>query len=144
MESAMQLTRSVLVITADAAQQAINAALKEANKVGVKISVAIVGPEMNLIAFIRQDGATPHSIETSRRKANTAASTGRSTGWMPADLAVTLPLGSNNTLTNIPGGIPLRINGVLVGGLGIAGGSVEQDAKVASAVLSSLGADKAI
>jgi glc operon protein GlcG len=96
---------------------------------------------MGLIAFARADGATPHSVETSRRKANTAASTGKATGWMSSDLAITLPLGSGNELTNIPGGIPLRFNGQLAGGLGIAGGTVEQDAIVAEATLRALSAD---
>ena len=88
---------------------------------------------MSLVAFARADGATPHSIETSRRKANTSASTGRVTGFMQADLAVTLPLGSGNILTNIPGGVPLRFNGALAGGMGIAGGTVDEDAAVANA-----------
>lgn len=96
---------------------------------------------MSLIAFARADGATPHSIETSRRKANASASTGRATGWMTGDLAITLPLASGNMLTNIPGGVPLRFGGVLAGGLGIAGGTVEQDATVANATLKALSAD---
>lgn len=80
----MKQTRTIETITAEAALEAIKTALQEAEKLGVKISVAIVGPEMNLIAFARADGATPHSVETSRRKANTAASTGKVTGWMSA------------------------------------------------------------
>jgi glc operon protein GlcG len=124
----MKTTRSLTVITTEAAFEAIRIALEQGAKLGVKVSVAIVNPELNLVAFARADDATPHSIETSRRKANTAASTGKPTGWMPADLAVTLPLGANNLLTNIPGGVPLRFGGELAGGLGIAGGTVEQDA----------------
>jgi glc operon protein GlcG len=137
----MNKTRTISVITAEAALEAVNVALTEAAKLGVKISVAIVNPDLNLVAFARADGATPHSIETSRRKANTAASTGKATGWMPADLAVTLPMGTGNLLTNIPGGVPLKFDGQLAGGMGIAGGTVEQDAAVATAALQSLSAD---
>lgn len=137
----MANTRSIEVITTAAALQAIQTALAEASKQGVRISVAIVDPALSLVAFARGDGATPHSIETSRRKANTAASTGKPTGWMSAELAVTLPMGTGNLLTNIPGGVPIRFNGTLVGGMGIAGGTVEQDAAVASAAISTLGAD---
>ncbi len=137
----MKYTRSITSITTEAALEAIRVALSEASKLGVKISVAIVSPDMSLLAFARADGATPHSVETSRRKANTAASTGKATGWMSADLSITLPLGSGNMLTNIPGGVPLRFNGELAGGMGIAGGTVDQDAAVANAALKALSAD---
>lgn len=137
----MEKYRSVSNITAEAALQLIRAALAEAERLGLKMSIAVVDTSMTLVAFTRGDGATPHSVETSRRKANTAASTGRITGWMPQDLAITLPLGSGNLLTNIPGGVPIRFKGMLVGGLGVAGGTVEQDAAVAKAALESLGAD---
>lgn len=133
--------RSVSNITAEAALTAVNTAFAEAKKAGVNISVAVVDTSFNLIAFAKGDGATPHSTETSRRKANTAASTGKVTGWMNADLAVTLPMASGNLLTNVPGGIPLRFNGVLGGGLGIAGGTVEQDTAISKATLAAIGAD---
>lgn len=132
---------SVMNITANTSLKAITAALKEAEKLGVKISIAVVDRSLNLVAFSRGDGATPHSIETSKRKANTAASTGKATGWMEKELAKTLPMASGNLLTNIPGGVPLRFKGVLGGGLGIAGGTVEQDATIAKATLSVIGAD---
>jgi glc operon protein GlcG len=134
-------TRSISLITAEAALEAVRAALAEAAKLGVRISVAVANPDMRLVAFTRGDGATPHSIETSQRKANTSASTGRATGWMPAELAMTLPLASDNMLTNIPGGVPIRFDGVLVGGMGIGGGTVEQDAAIANAALKALKAD---
>lgn len=134
--------RSVANITSDTALQAIKAAFTEAEKQGINISVAVVDVSLNLVAFARGDGATPHSIETSRRKANTAASTGKVTGWMDENLAVTLPMAGNNLLTNVPGGVPLRFNSVLGGGLGIAGGTVEQDNTIARATLNAIGADE--
>ena len=120
---------------------AVNAAIEEGAKQGVTVSVAIVDPSLTLVAFGKADGATPHSVETSRRKANTAASTRKATGWMPDTLAVTLPMGTGNLLTNVPGGFPLRFDGKLVGGLGIAGGTVEQDAAVAAATIAAIGAE---
>lgn len=128
-------------ITTATALAAVNAAIEEGAKQGVAVSVAIVDPSLTLVAFGKADGATPHSVETSRRKANTAASTRKATGWMPDTLAVTLPLGTGNLLTNVPGGFPLRYDGKLVGGLGIAGGTVEQDAAVAAATIAAIGAE---
>src|SRR5688572_27631617 len=130
--------RSVSNITAEAALDAINAAFAEAKKVGVNISVAVVDTSLNLIAFSKGDDATPHSAETSRRKANTAASTDKATGWMESDLAITLPMASGNLLTNIPGGVPIRFNGILGGGLGIAGGTVDQDDVISRATLAAI------
>ncbi len=133
--------RPVSSVTVVAAIDAVKAALAEAQKVSINISVAVVDTSLNLVAFAHGDGATPHSSETSRRKADTAASTGKATGWMDAGLEVTLPMASGNLLTNVPGGVPLRFDGVLGGGLGIAGGTVEQDAAIAKATIESIGAD---
>jgi glc operon protein GlcG len=106
---------------------------------GVRVAVAIVDPGLGLVAYLRANGTTPHSAETSRRKAQTAASTRRSTGWMAGDFALTLPIGSGNLLTNILGGVPIVVDGLFLGGLGVAGGTPEADAEIASAVLASIG-----
>ena len=121
------------------AAEIVETAIAEGEKIGVAVSVAVVDLGLNLVAFGKADGATTHSIETSRRKANTAASTKKETGWMPESLEVKLPLGANNLLTNIPGGHPINFDDKVVGGFGIAGGTVEQDAEVASAVKNKIG-----
>ena len=115
--------------------------LEEGAKAGLAVAVTIVDPALALVVYVRADGITPHSIETSRRKAQTAASTRRATGYMQGELATALPAGSGNLLTNIKGGVPLRFDGVLLGGLGVAGGAPDQDAEVARAVLAAVGAD---
>lgn len=125
----------------DAAIAAVKAALEVGREIGVSISVAVVDPSLLPIAFARDDGATPHSTETARRKAQTAASTRKATGWMSSGLAVELPMAAGGLLTNVPGGVPIFFNGVVVAGLGIAGGTVEQDAKIADAVIKSLNAE---
>lgn len=136
-------TASRPFLTTDAALTAISIALKEAADIGVAASVAVVGPALELIAFARADNATPHSAETSRRKAQTAASTRRATGWMQGGLAVELPMATGGLLTNVAGGVPIKIKGAVVAGIGIAGGTVEQDAQIAAAVLVGLGAEPA-
>lgn len=87
------------------------------------------------------DGATPHSIETSKRKAQTAASIRRPTGTFSDNLAVALPLASGNLLTNLGGGLPIRFGGVDVGAIGVGGGTVEQDIASAKVALGAIGAD---
>ncbi len=136
-----QKLRTISVISSSAALEIVTIAFAEGKKAGVNISVAVVDTSLTLIAFAKGDGSTAHSAETSKRKANTSASTGKATGWMNAERAVSLPMASGNMLTNIPGGVPLRFNGVLGGGLGIAGGTSEQDNAIAMAILQTIGAD---
>jgi len=129
----MPATRQYAVITHQAALMIIEQAIAEGEKLGVSISVTVVDPWMNLVAFAKADGATPHSVDSSRRKVNTAASTRRPTGWMKDDLALTLPLATDMKLTNIIGGHPLTFESAVAGGLGVAGGTPDQDAQIAAA-----------
>jgi glc operon protein GlcG len=128
-------------ITLEAARNAVDVAIAEGARIGVRAVVTVVDPSMTMVAFAKADGATPHSVETSRRKANTAASTRRATGWMSESFAVQLPLGTGGALTNILGGSPLRFDGVHTGGLGVAGGTPDQDAVIAAATLAAIGAE---
>jgi len=128
-------------IAAETALEVTRVALAEGSRLSVAASVAVCDPKMILIAYVHGDGATPHSAETSKRKAQTAASTRRATGWMGPDLALTLPLASGNLLTNVGGGFPIKFNGTMVGAIGVAGGTVEQDIAIARAALRAIGAD---
>ena len=121
------------VLTLDSALTLVRHALSEAAALDLAVSITIVDPSMNLLAFVKADGATPHSVDSSRSKANTAASTRRATGWMGDDLALALPLATDLRLTNITGGAPLVIGGAVVGAIGVAGGTPDQDAVVAAA-----------
>ena len=94
---------------------------------------------MTIVSFVKADGATVHSADTSRRKANTSASTRRPTGWMDADLAAAIAPATGGLLTNIAGGQPLLVDGQVVGGRGIAGGTPAQDAQIAEATVTGFG-----
>jgi glc operon protein GlcG len=126
------------VVSVDTALSTIGRAIAEGKSLGVAISVAVVDPSMTLVAFAKADGATPHSVYSSRVKANTAASTRRLTGSMNDELALALPLATNLKLTNITGGSPLTVDGAVIGAIGIAGGTPAQDAQIATAVASAV------
>jgi len=128
-------------ISHDFALHVIATAINCGADAGVKVAVTVVDPSLALVAYVRADGITPHSAETSRRKAQTAASTRRPTGWMQGDLAVALPLGTGTLLTNVKGGVPIRVDGRMLGGLGVAGGTPDQDAAIAAQVLVAIGAE---
>jgi glc operon protein GlcG len=126
------------VVSVDTALGAIDRAIAEGKSLGVAVSVAVVDPSMTLVAFAKADGAMPHSVYSSRVKANTAASTRRPTGAMTNELALALPLATNLNLTNITGGSPLDVDGAVIGAIGIAGGTPAQDAQIATAVASAI------
>jgi glc operon protein GlcG len=126
------------IVSVDTALTTIGHAITEGKTLGVAISAAVVDPSMNLVAFAKADGATPHSVYSSRAKANTAASTRRPTGSMNDDLALALPLATSLKLTNITGGSPLTVDGAVIGAIGIAGGTPAQDAQIAAAVASAV------
>jgi glc operon protein GlcG len=97
--------------------------------------IAIVDEGCNLLAFIRMDGARVLSIESSKRKAMTAATTGLPTGGRTAELAVGLAHATGGRMTNLLGGLPIIIEDQVVGGIGIGSGTGEQDLDIARAAL---------
>lgn len=131
----------VPTITYETAAHIVWTAMEQAQHAGVRGVITVVDPATQLVAFGRADGATPHSVETSRRKADTAASTRRPSHAMRPDLAVALEHGTGGRLTSLAGGFPLSFNGIHIGGLGVAGGAPEDDAGIAMAALAAVGAD---
>ena len=125
-------------ITLAEAQAIVAAALKRAKKIGVPINIAVVDAGANLKAFNRMDNAWLGSIDVSIRKAKTARFFDMPTGEVGK---LSQPGGSlyaiehsNGGLITFPGGVPLKNSkGEIVGGVGVSGGSVEQDHDVASA-----------
>lgn len=136
----MSTHRQIVAITYETAVRAVAIAMEEGERAGVKTVVSVSDPSMTLIAYGMADGATPHSAETSRRKAATSASTRRRTGQIPEALRTALPLGTGGAMTTIDGGMPLFFGDAHVGGLGVAGGSPAQDAEIALETLKRLGA----
>ena len=132
---------SIPAVSYATAAEAVATGIEIAARAGVRAVITVADPAMAMVAFGRADGATPHSTETSRRKATTAASTRKHTAAMAPELAVALEHGSGGLLTSIKGGVPLAFAGVHVGGIGVAGGRPDQDAEIAADLLSALGAD---
>jgi len=132
---------AVQTVTYETAARAVEAGLRIAAAAGVRAVVTVADPAMTMVAFGRADGATPHSVETSRRKAATAASMRKPTSAIAPELAVALEHGTGGLLTSIKGGVPLVFDNVHIGGLGVAGGRPDQDAEIALAVLEELGAN---
>jgi uncharacterized protein GlcG (DUF336 family) len=125
-------------ITLEQAQAAVAAALAKAEQLGSKMNIAVVDAGANLKAFARMDGAWLGSIDIAIRKARTARFFDMNTGQIGQLSQPGGPLfgieHSNGGLISFPGGIPLANKaGVIMGGIGVSGSTVENDHLVAQA-----------
>ena len=115
----------------------VDAAQQKAAEIDTLMNIAVVDAGGNLKAFARMDGAWLGSIDISMRKARTARFFDMNTGDIGALSQPGGPLYnievSNTGLITFPGGIPLKLNGEVVGGIGVSGSSVEDDHTVAEA-----------
>lgn len=131
------------VISAEAAHKALEATVAHANKLGIQINVAITDRAGVLAGFLRMPGAFLHSIDIAIDKAYTAASFGFPTsGWMEAinnDESLKIGLPSRPRLVIFGGGVPIVADGVRIGGIGVSGGSAEEDEQCAIAGLKAIG-----
>jgi uncharacterized protein GlcG (DUF336 family) len=114
---------------------ALNAGIEAATEMGVPQCIVIADEGANLLAFVRMDGARVLSIDSATRKAMTAATTGKPTGGMPFERAMMLAEATSGRVTNLPGGLPLLVDGQSVGGVGVGSGTGEQDLEVAKAAV---------
>ena len=126
------------MVTLNDARRVIAAAEKQAQEIGQPMNIAVVDEGGNLIAHVRMDGAWIGSIDISINKAFTS----RAFDIATKDLAAHSQSGgqffgihvSNNGRVMIfAGGVPLKRDGKVVGGIGVSGGSGEQDQAVAEA-----------
>lgn len=127
-----------LHLTADGARLLIDAAAAHAATMGVPQCIAVVDQGCNLLAFLRMDGARILSIRSATRKAMTAATTGKPTGGLHQDVELKLAVATDGEMVNLKGGLPVIVDGQVVGGIGVGSGSGEQDLEVAEIAVARL------
>jgi uncharacterized protein GlcG (DUF336 family) len=123
-------------VTQDQAHKAIAAAMVEARRIGIPMAVAIVDTAGMLVAFERMDNTQSASIDVAQDKAVSSAMYRRPTKVFQDALAgggAGLRVLSLRRANAVEGGIPLVVDGKIIGGIGASGGTVEQDAGVAKA-----------
>lgn len=128
-------------LTMDQAQTALAASLQKANEIGSPSSVAVLDAGRELVAFARMDGALLASVEISQAKAYTARSLNAATKDVeslaqpgaPLFGLHTAHLAAGRALVTFGGGVPVVVDGVIVGAVGVAGGSPDQDHEIAAA-----------
>jgi len=109
-----------------------------ASRAKVPVAVCVIDAHGNVILKHRMNGAAVFSIELSERKAYTSALVGiRTAELLPLVQPgqALFPLMSQDKYCAMGGGAPLTSEGQVVAGVGVSGGSVEQDVTILEAAL---------
>jgi uncharacterized protein GlcG (DUF336 family) len=142
--SAADLLREA-VLPLSMATKAVSAAVKQCTKDGYQVSAAVVDRAGVVRALLREDGAGPHTVASSRKKAYTAASLKRPTAEL-AELIAKMPAvqglrDMDDHILMLGGGLPIIMAGEIVGGIGVGGApGGHLDVACAQAGLESIGA----
>jgi len=131
-------TAQTLKLTSDGAMKMLQAGMDKARSMGVPQCISIVDSGGHMLAFIRMDGAFSMSLETSLRKARTAAAYGLPTGHIEAGVDIKLAMGTDGQRINLPGGLPVIIDGEIAGAIGVGSGTGAQDLEVAKAAIAAI------
>lgn len=138
MGSTQQPVRATHALTYAGARLALDAALARAQEIGGRFNIAVTDTGGALLAFARMDGAFAFSADIAIDKARTVTGFG---GIPSADLyagieseeAVRFGIAKRPGVAAFGGGVPIRVDGELVGAVGASGGSAEEDTEVAAA-----------
>jgi uncharacterized protein GlcG (DUF336 family) len=131
-------------ITLEQAQRVIAAADAKAKEIGVPSTFTVLDTGARLVTSARQDGAPLVSIDSSFAKARTSVFFG---GAATADLVGAVQPGAPlftigdsaaEPLTFLAGGLPLVVDGVVIGAIGSGGGTPDQDAEVVKAAVAAI------
>lgn len=134
----MAETAPALRLTNEGAMKILDAAMAKAAEMGVPQCISVVDAGGHLLAFSRMDGAFVLSIDSSLMKAMTAASYGEPTGHIPEGVDLKLAIATQGKRVNLPGGLPIIVDGHLVGGIGVGSGAGHEDLEVANAGLAAI------
>lgn len=132
------MTLSINRLSLSDAKHLIDGARNMANEIGVSMCIAIVDESGNLIAFDRMDGGKVTSITIAQDKAFTAAAARKATheynaACIPGNLVFGIHTALGGRLCVVGGGLPVTVDGDVVGGIGLSSGTPQQDMQCAQA-----------
>ncbi len=133
------LTSSVL--SDEGIMTLLTAAISAATAMGQPQCIVVVDQSGVTLGSFRMRGSRFQSLKSAAAKAQTAASIGAPSHSLPEHARVPLAVATHGGMTGLRGGLPIRVAGMLVGGIGVGSGSGEQDEEVALAALKAIGAD---
>jgi uncharacterized protein GlcG (DUF336 family) len=132
------MTLSIKRLSLTDAKHLIDGAKKKAQEIGVPMCIAIADESGNLIAFDRMDGGKVTSITIAQDKAFTAAAARKATheyneACIPGNLVFGIHTALGGRLCVVGGGLPVAVDGEVVGGIGLSSGTPQQDMQCAQA-----------
>jgi glc operon protein GlcG len=136
--SASAQTIQVRSLDQAGAEIVLQAAKENARKRNAPSAIAVVDPAGDLLAFERMDGVRPASAELAIQKARTAARLQRPTQEIEDNINQGRTAFITAGIMSLRGGMPIRVNGEVVGALGIAGRSKEMDTEIAKEAAASV------
>ncbi|MBA0083630.1 MAG: heme-binding protein [Acidobacteria bacterium Pan2503] len=130
------------VMLADA-KRMLSAAEAKAASLGIPYNIAIVDAGGHLVAFVRQDGALIGSIDLAIDKAMTARFFDKTTSELATLAQSGEPLfgiqeSNAGKIVIFGGGVPIVLDGHVIGAVGTSAGTVQQDIEVAEAAIAAL------
>lgn len=121
------------------ANKVLEASIEKGKELGMPFSIAIVDKTGNLKAFAAMDGAPVLSLEIAQNKAFSAAAYNRATHeWydrLKDDPPLLHGIVHTKRLVIFGGGYPIKLDGELIGGIGVSGGHYTHDMQVCEAGL---------
>lgn len=136
----MTFTQPSAVLTHSGVMAMLSAAVAEAEAISQPQCIVIVDASGELLGEIRMTGAKFLSRKSALAKARTAASIGAPSASIPEKVHLHIAAATGGDVTGLGGGLPIKIDDVLLGGIGVGSGSPDQDLAVARAALTSVGA----
>jgi uncharacterized protein GlcG (DUF336 family) len=138
------MTLQITSLSLADARRMIAAGEKAADKLGIPYNLAVVDAGGNLISHARMDGAWLGSIDISIHKAFTSRAFDMATEDLAKMAQSGKPLfGINSTnherIVIFAGGMPVKVDGKVIGAVGASGGTVDQDQKVVEAAVAAFG-----
>jgi uncharacterized protein GlcG (DUF336 family) len=127
-----------LKLTHEGAFKMLRAGIAKALEMQQPQCITITDDGGHLLAFVRMDGAKVLSIDSSHKKALTAASARIPSGQTNVANELKLALATDGKLTNLLGGLPVIVDGHVIGAVGVGSGTGEQDLEVAKAAIRAL------
>jgi uncharacterized protein GlcG (DUF336 family) len=137
----LHMTRAAVSLSLDDARKIIAAGERKAIEIGIPYNIAVADAGGGLVSHVRMDGTWLGSVDIAINKAWTARAFDASTKDL-AHLTQSGQPGFGLNTTNhsrvviFGGGIPIKVDGVVIGAVGASGVSVEQDVSVARAAAS--------
>ncbi|MEM1299162.1 MAG: heme-binding protein [Pseudomonadota bacterium] len=137
----MTMTEETRRLTHAGVMAMLATAVTKAEEIGQPQCIVIVDASGELLGEIRMTGSKFLSRRSALSKALTSASHGIPSEKIPEAIRLAIAAATDGGVTGLAGGLPILVNGTLVGGIGVGSGAPEQDLAVARAALDAVGAD---